>query len=77
MHRLGPSHSTPTDWGQSTGYYNRLTVILSPDMYRPIEGFPPVPQRRNVLMSNISQRRLFRTECLDMGHLNTFFELSK
>ena len=77
MHRLGPSHSTRDEWGQATGYYSRLTVIPSPEMQRPIEGFPPLPNRPNLVHSYLSPKRIFRTECLDMGHLDTCFELSE
>ena len=77
MEKLGPSHSTSSEWGQATGYYSRLTVIPTKEMYRPTEGFPPYTNRNHVVHSNLRNRRFFRAEALDLGHVQSSFELCK
>lgn len=77
MEKLGPSRSNSSEWGQATGYYSRLTVIPSKEMYRPTEGFPPYSNREHVVRTNLRNRRYFRTEALDIGHVQTSFELCK
>ena len=77
MEKLGPSHSSSSEWGQATGYYSRLTVIPSKEMYRPTEGFPPYINRSHVVPSNLRNRRYFRAEALDLGHVQSSFELRK
>ena len=73
MDRLGPSHSHPSEWGQATGHYYRLTIGSDSKIRRPIEGYPPL----NLPAGNSSQKlppyRIFRTECLDIGFVDTQF----
>ena len=74
MHRLGPSHSAVSEWGEATGYYSRLTIGSASQIRRPIETYPKL----RYTSTNSSRRpipNVFRTECLDLGFVETQFEL--
>ena len=78
MHRLGSSKTHPRDWGNCTAYYARLTVQdgSGSRIHRDISRYPP-PPARGFLPSASPPKRLLRTECLDLGHTQSYFELCK
>ena len=73
MDRLGPSHSTPSEWGAATGHYDRLTIGSDSKLRRPIEGYPVWSSRTGNSPSSSPPYRIFRTECLDIGFVETQF----
>ena len=75
MKRLGPSHSNASEWGQATGHYNRLTIGSDSMIRRPIEGYPPINPRIDLVPSSLATTRIFRTECLDIGFVDSQFSL--
>ena len=78
MHRLGQTYSRPSEWERSTAFYSRLTLSSSTGICRPSSDYP---QPLNVIVSNPNDPaqciRMFRTELLDLGHTNTYFDLCK
>ena len=81
MHRLGPCSSNSSDWGATTGYYSRLTIAPNSELCRNLNRYPPIPSasgtRGFLPVTMQDPRRMFRTECLDLGHVQTTYELSK
>ena len=75
MHRLGPSHSNVSEWGNATGYYSRLTIGSKSQIRRPAETYPPLRPVDPKVTSQPPIPRIFRTECLDLGFVETQFEL--
>ena len=75
MKRLGASHSTTAEWGEAVGHYNRLTIGSGSLVRRPIEGYPPLDLRPDLVPSTLTPTRIFRTECLDIGFVDSQFDL--
>ena len=77
MHRLGTSYSRPSEWERSPAYYSRLTLSPSTGVNRPIRQYPSPLTNENENVENPSPIRLFRTELLDIGHSDTYYDLCK
>ena len=75
MHRLGPSHSVPSEWGPCTGHYSRLTISSACKLRRPIDGYSPIQLRTPLSMATMPTHRFYRSECLDLGFVDSQFEL--
>ena len=76
MHRLGTSTSHPREWGATTAYYSRLTIATNSRINRDVNSYPPLPGR-GFLPAPVNPHHILRTECLDLGHTRTYFELCK
>ena len=76
MHRLGNCNSHPREWGNTTAYYNRLTVSNKSQLRRDVEDFPPLPGY-GLSTPPPSPHHLLRTDCLDLGHTKSYFDLCK
>ena len=78
MYRLGSTCSRPSEWEKSCAFYSRLTLSPSTGISRPLRDYP---QPLTVIVSNPQDPaqciRMFRTELLDLGHTNTYFDLCK
>ena len=77
MHRLGPSKSSPDEWGPATGHYSRLTLGTSCKLRRPLGGYPPLRVGGSSMTFRLPPSRSYKTECLDLGFIDTQFELGK
>ena len=74
MNRLGISASQPSDWNRSKAFYLRLTIVPSTRISRPEAHFP---RPRPPINSGSKDVLIVRHELLDLGHVQTFEELSK
>ena len=78
MDRLGTTSSQKSDWFKSTGYYSRLSVSSSAMIWRSEEHYPPAPRTTDASRPNLfAGRRLLRTEMLDLGHCDHYYELGE
>ena len=76
MHRLGNCHSRPSEWERSPAYYSRLTLSPSTGVNRPERHYPS-PLTNEDAHEGPGPVRLFRTELLDIGHSDTYYDLCK
>ena len=76
MHRLGPCKSHPREWESATAFYSRLTVSNHGQIRRDVDDYPPLTENGSQSQSS-TPHHLLRAECLDLGHVRTYFELCK
>ena len=78
MYRLGRSPSQASEWERSSAFYSRLTFSKSTGISRPIQDYPQPLTSDGLGESDPGQKiRMFRTELLDIGHVQNFNDLSK